>query len=80
MDGVPSPVSLANKDARALCERRILFYQKGILKPFHYFTCGDSIGCQLIVSMFRDLHRAGTSELTDALKGVTHLFSEYSLK
>ncbi len=73
MDGVPSVVSLTDKDARPFGERRILFYQKRILKPFHYFSCGDPIGSQLIVSMFRDLHRAGPNELTDALKGVTHL-------
>jgi hypothetical protein len=73
MDGVPLLVSLTNKDARPFGERQILFSQKGILKPVHYFSCGDSIGSQLIVSMFRDLHRAGTNELTDALKGVTHL-------
>src|SRR4030042_2328678 len=74
MDGVPLLVSLTNKDARPLYERRILLYQKGIMKPLHYFTCGDSISCQLVVSMFRDLHRAGTSKLTDALKGVAHPF------
>jgi hypothetical protein len=73
MDGVPLPVSLTNKDARPFGERRILLYLKGVLKPFHYFSCGDSIDSQLIVSMFRDLHRAGTNELTDTLKGVAHL-------
>jgi hypothetical protein len=67
------PVSLTNKDARPFGERWILLYLKGILKSFHYFSCGDSIGSQLIVSMFRDLHHAGMNELTDALKGVTHL-------
>jgi len=36
-------------------------------------SCGDFIGGQLIVSMFRDLHHAGTNELTDTLKGVAHL-------
>jgi hypothetical protein len=73
MDGGPRQDSPTNKDARPFGERRILHYLKGILKPFHYFSCGDSIDSQLIVSMFRDLHPAGTNKLTDALKGVTHL-------
>ena len=72
MDSCSVPISLSNKNARSFSERWIFLYQQTILHSLNYFTRGDTINNQLIVSMLRYLHIAGTHELTDALQGVTH--------